>query len=206
LRLATPRTSENFDATTGAYVTSTPTCGCPQKRSSRFSERSDNLPDMENDTGRTTRQDAMSVSEAAEFLGVTEDAVRKRIHRGKIAYERDQDGRYIVYPTETDKRHTVPQDSVQYEPSALISELRARVELLEDQLEQATERERQASERDRENRRLLAAALERIPPQLEAPSEPPETPETATEGGGEPRPGGAQEGTQRAWWKRILGG
>jgi hypothetical protein len=28
-----------------------------------------------------------------------------------------------------------------------------------------------ANERDRENRRLLAAALERIPPQLEAPTE-----------------------------------
>jgi excisionase family DNA binding protein len=148
----------------------------------------------------------MSVSEAAEFLGVTEDAVRKRIHRGKIAYERDQDGRYLVYPTETDKRQTVRQDSVQYESNALIFELRARIELLEDQLEQANERERQATERDRENRRLLAAALERIPPQLEAPSEARESPETATEGEAERHPGGVKEGARRPWWRRVFGG
>jgi excisionase family DNA binding protein len=160
---------------------------------------------MANDTDSTTRQHAMSVSEAAEFLGVTEDAVRKRIHRGKIAYERDQDGRYFVYPTETDKRQTVPQDSVQYERAGLISELRARVELLEDQLEQANERERQATERDRENRRLLAAALERIPPQLEAPSEPQEPPETPTVKEAEHHPGGVQEGVHRPWWRRVFG-
>jgi hypothetical protein len=55
-------------------------------------------------------------------------------------------------------------------------------------------------ERDRENRRLLAAALERIPPQLEAPPEPSESPETATEGGAMRGPsaacGGAQEVAQ----------
>jgi excisionase family DNA binding protein len=169
---------------------------------------------MAKDTDSTTRQDAMSVSEAAEFLGVTEDAVRKRIHRGKISYERDRDGRYLVYPTETDKRQTVPQDSVQYESSALISELRARVELLEDQLEQANERERQATERDRENRRLLAAALERIPPQLEAPAESPSAAPGGTEaadgqqGSGQPRSdaSGPQDGVRKPWWRRVFGG
>ena len=169
---------------------------------------------MAEDTDRTTRQDAMSVPEAAEFLGVTEDAVRKRIHRGKISYERDPEGRYIVYPTEGDKRQTPPRDYVQSESSALISELRARIEVLEDQLEQASARERRAEERDRENRRLLAAALERIPPQLEAPAESPSAApgdtETADErqGRGQPRSdaGGTQEGAQRSWWWRMFGG
>jgi hypothetical protein len=51
-------------------------------------------------------------------------------------------------------------------------------------------------ERDRENRRLLAAALERIPPQLEALPEPSESPETATEVKAmrSSATGGAQEG------------
>jgi excisionase family DNA binding protein len=137
----------------------------------------------------------MSVSEAAEFLGVTEDAVRKRIHRGKIRYERDEGGHYIVYPTQEDIRQTADTNYVQSESSALISSLEARITSLEAQLEQA-------NERDRENRRLLAATLERIPPQLEAPSEARESagedePQSATEG--------AQESVQRPWWRRVFG-
>jgi hypothetical protein len=61
-----------------------------------------------------------------------------------------------------DTSETSQRPNVESEGSVLISEMRARIELLEDQLAQA-------NERDRENRRLLAAALERIPPQLEAP-------------------------------------
>ena len=68
--------------------------------------------------------------------------------------------------------------------------------------------------------RLLSAALKRIPPQLEAPTEARESPETVEEqqGRGEPRPdaSGAQEppeafgsrgsGTARgSLWRRIFG-
>jgi hypothetical protein len=56
--------------------------------------------------------------------------------------------------------------------------------------------------------RLFAAAMERIPPQLEAPREPSETPETAEQQGrSEPRPdaAGAQEGVRRPWWRRVFG-
>ena len=62
-----------------------------------------------------------------------------------------------------------------------------------------------------EARRLLAAALERIPPQLEAPQEPPGGPQSAGEGADraeEPRSstGGAQEGAEpRCWWRRVFG-
>src|SRR5215217_2679548 len=150
---------------------------------------------MEEDTRRGSPQESMSVSEAAEFLGVTEDAVRKRIHRGKIRYDRAPDGHYLVYPTQEDIRQTADTNYVQSESSALIFELRAQIERLEDQLQKA-------DERDRENRRLLAAALERIPPQLEAPSEPRESPETATEEEAEPRP---QSGERVSWWRRMFG-
>jgi excisionase family DNA binding protein len=150
---------------------------------------------MEGDTDRTIPQESMSVTEAAAFLGVTEDAVRKRIHRGKIRFERDTEGRYIVYPTEDDIRQTAPREYVQSESSALIFELRAQLRRLEDQLEQA-------NERDKETRRLLAAALERIPPQLEAPSEPRESPQTATERAAVDQEEGTQ---QRPWWRRVFG-
>src|SRR5829696_6419380 len=161
---------------------------------------------MEEDTGRRSPQESMSVSEAAEFLGVTEDAVRKRIHRGKIRYDRDHDGRYLVYPTEGDIRQTADRNYVRSESSALIFELRVQIERLEDQLQKA-------DERDRENRRLLAAALERIPPQLEPPAEAPSAAPGDTEatdeqqGSGQPRPEapGPQEGARKPWWRRVFG-
>ena len=86
----------------------------------------------------------------------------------------------------------------------LLEALRGQVHDLRDQLQ--AERQGHA-----EARRLLMAALERIPPQLEAPSEEPsEAPETV-EGEREreePRSasGGAQEGAQRPWWRRMFGG
>jgi hypothetical protein len=59
----------------------------------------------------------------------------------------------------------------------------------------------QANDRDRENRRLLAAALERIPPQLEAPQTSEDAPGQPAEPseGVEPHP---EESTP--WWRRIL--
>ena len=89
----------------------------------------------------------------------------------------------------------------------MLADLRERVEDLKEQLERV-------NERDRENRRLLAAALERIPPQLEAPAEPssaaPSYAEAADEqqSRGQPQSDapGAQEGARRPWWWRVFGG
>ena len=41
--------------------------------------------------------DCLSVAEAAEALGVTRDAVHKRINRGTIEHEKGEDGRFYVY-------------------------------------------------------------------------------------------------------------
>jgi excisionase family DNA binding protein len=116
-------------------------------------------------TGHSSGQRA-SVREAAELLGTTVDAIRKRVQRGTIPYEKVPDGRvWILLDTVQDSTgHRQDTDRPQSDSGALISEMRARIESLERQLEQ----ERQANS---EHRRLLAAALERIPPQLEAPSE-----------------------------------
>jgi hypothetical protein len=58
----------------------------------------------------------------------------------------------------------------------------------------------------KEHRRLLAAALERIPPALEAPPDASGSPEGAEPGqeGESSRPGapGRQEGARRPWWRR----
>jgi hypothetical protein len=115
--------------------------------------------------GRTSSS-RVSVYQAAEVIGVTVDAIRKRISRGTIPHERDEDGRvWVLLDTDQDATSNIPDsDRPQSDSGALISEMRDRIASLERQLEQ----ERQANS---EHRRLLAAALERIPPQLEAPSE-----------------------------------
>jgi hypothetical protein len=150
---------------------------------------------------RRTSGNRVSVYEAAEVMGVTVDAIRKRISRRTIPHERDEDGRvWVLLDTDQDAASNVhdagqpPSDS-----TALISEMRGRIEDLRDQLE--AERQGHA-----EARRLLMAALERIPPALEAPGDA-ETVEEAPEGA-EPRPaaGGAQETAQRPWWRRMFGG
>jgi excisionase family DNA binding protein len=142
--------------------------------------------------------DKLTVSEAAEALGITRDAVYKRIERDKIRHERDADGQLYVY---VEKSGTSQRQNVQSESGAVTSALEARIESLERQLEEARDRERLAEERDRENRRLLAAALERIPPQLEAPSEARESSVPKSEGDS-PTP----EEPPRPWWRRMFGG
>jgi hypothetical protein len=157
----------------------------------------------------------VSVPQAADHLGTTVDAIRKRVQRGTIPHERDRDGRvWILLDTGRPRQDTI-QDTVQpqSDSAALISEMRAHNATLQAQLEA----ERQAHA---EARRLLMAALERIPPQIEAPQEARESSETAEEqqGRGEPgsATGGAQEasesirsrgsGTERgSLWRRMFG-
>jgi len=136
----------------------------------------------------------LTLQDAAQELGITPDALRQRIRRGQY-HSTKEDGRVYVY-LNVDRTET--EHNVQVESNALISEIQARVQLLEQELERA-------HERDRENRRIIAALTQRIP-EIEAPSEPTESSETATEQEAEPRPGGGQEGAQRPWWRRWFGG
>jgi excisionase family DNA binding protein len=137
-----------------------------------------------------TRQ-RVTTKEAAEALGISVEAVRKRIERGQLGHER-VDGRVYVY---LDGDQTGSGPDVEVESTALISEKNARIELLERQLTEA-------NERDRENRRIIAALTQRIP-QLEAPAEPRELPETATEQ--EEADARPQSGERVPWWRRVFG-
>jgi hypothetical protein len=146
----------------------------------------------------------VSVPQAADHLGTTVDAIRKRVQRGTIPHERDRDGRVWILLDTGRPRQDAVQDTVQpqSDSAALISEMRAHNATLQAQLEA----ERQAHA---EARRLLAAALERIPA-IEAPQEASDAPEMAeetSEGVGGPRSyaPGAQEGVQRPWWRRVFG-
>jgi len=162
---------------------------------------------MGEDQSQTGRR-PLTVAEASAVLGVTVEAVRGRIKRGTLDHERTDKGVFVFLEAEqtTDRpRPATDQttDRLQSDSSALISAKDETIATLRDQLEA----ERQAHA---EARRLLMAALERIPPQIEAPSEPQESPETVEEEHGRGGPhsdvAGAQEGVQRPWWRRMFGG
>jgi hypothetical protein len=155
-------------------------------------------------TGADRRR--LTVPQAAEALGVTVDAVRGRIRRGKLEAEHEAGAVYVWIdaPDEDDRRGPSatgqrPSD----DQSKRIEDLREQVAYLRDQLEQA-------NERDRENRRIIAALTSRIPA-IEAPQEASreaaETVEEAPERA-EPQPDRveAQEGVQRPWWRRVFRG
>ena len=150
----------------------------------------------------------VTVDEAARNLGLTVDAVRKRVQRGQIAYEKDQAGRVRII---LDKSETLQDESPDTtgQGAELVEELRDRVHYLERVLED--EREARTEERRRHDT-LMAQLMQRIP-QLQAspevPQEVPEASEAAEEqqGRGEPRPatGEAQEGVRWPWWRRVFG-
>ena len=142
----------------------------------------------------------LTVIEAADVLGLTEGAVRARIRRGTLTAEREGNTVYVRLNADemVDRRD---------DQTALVDALRDQIDTLKRQLDA----ERTANI---ENRRLLAAALERIPPQLEAPREPPEAPQTTADtgakGGAREEPFTSEERPQepnqpRPWWRRVFG-
>ncbi len=149
----------------------------------------------------------LNVAEAAHRLGISEAGVRKRVQRGQIPHERDDDGRLFVWVSPGETRHAASRDEADKsrDTETLVEEMRDRLRYVEGQLEA----ERQAHG---ETRRLLLSALEKIPPAIEAPASPepresPESPADEQQGRGPITDhGGPQEPAQRrSWWRRLLG-
>jgi hypothetical protein len=160
----------------------------------------------------------LTVRDAADALGISTEAARQRIKRGTLPTQRDPDGTVWVLldagnigtndrtnpdSTRTNDRTNGDGTTDQALMVAHLDSLRGEVDYLREQLD----KEREAN---RENRRLLAAALERIPPQLEPPRDTPRVDETASAEPDreEPRPAsdGIQEGSEpRSWWRRWFG-
>ncbi len=138
------------------------------------------------------------------MLGISLEAVRKRIERGKLDSEKDADGRVYVW-LDTGETEPEVEDSG---PSAVIDAKDQTIAVLLAQLE---------AERDahREARRIIAGLVQRIP-ELEAPASDPTrhapARETTAEGsnpkedskGAEPATEREQE-EHRPWWRRLFG-
>src|SRR5215217_7838087 len=156
--------------------------------------------------GRTTGRTAgrwIDLKEAAETLGVTSEAVRKRVRRGTLASEKHEDGRVLVWvDTRSDGGSDAGYDGrVGRGYDKLLEEVRDRVRFLEKQLDE----EREAN---RENRRIIAGLVQRVPelePAREAPPEARESPETASEEPYSHAPPESQEPSQsRSWLHRFF--
>jgi excisionase family DNA binding protein len=146
---------------------------------------------MNSDESRDRHVDRMSVSEAAELLGVTQSAVRKRVQRGTIPWDKDSEGRIYVY---VDLSEAGP-DTVR-DKSRVAAAGQSRDELLEAYRDQVEFLRRELERKDT----LLMSLMQRVP-ELEPAQETRDAPETAS-----PRsdrgtaPEGTQEPTERRSW------
>jgi hypothetical protein len=142
----------------------------------------------------------VTVEEAARILGLSGNAVRKRLERGTLKSEKVDSIRYVLLDADmsqhaSDTPNDMPGDIALMQ--AHLDSMGEQIAYLKDVIEK----------RDEEIRRrdhLLAAALERIPAIEEAPSEPRESPQKATEGEGG---GGVPSDEEKpvSWWRRLFG-
>jgi hypothetical protein len=150
----------------------------------------------------------VTVAEAAVLLGLSEDAIRSRLKRGTLRKEKARDGTVLVVlgtdgatdrpiaqgdrPLSTDQATGQPTDQGDL------------LEVLREQLEYMREHLNQERDANRENRRIIAGLVQRVP-ELEAAPEPRESPQTASEhqgsGTAPPEDGGAEK---RSWWRRVF--
>ena len=140
----------------------------------------------------------VTMADAAQVLGISKEAVRKRVQRGTLRSEVGEDGRRYVYLD-------AGRDDGQTNDSNRIVDSDPRDDLI------ATLKEQLEAERNAhaETRRIAYALAQRVP-ELEAAQEPREPPQTSAEdpGGAEPRPPAerAQEGAERSWLYRFFFG
>jgi excisionase family DNA binding protein len=165
---------------------------------------------------RDAAQDRVTIQEAAQRLGVKEDAVRKRIQRGSMRHEKAKDGRvYVWVDAAQDTAQDEPETSRdKYQDTAQderVEDLREQVAYLRRQLDEEREARRRAdtilvqlsaanAEQARTIRAIEAPASEQA---SEAAETVEEKPERAAPRSDTPSP---QAGAQRRpWWRRVLG-
>ena len=164
-------------------------------------------------TDQTTDR-RVTVAQAAVLLGLSEDAIRSRLKRGTLSKEKDADGTVFVVldggrPTTNSDRPTTNGDrptTDQTTDQSALALMQAHLDSLGEQLTYIRDQLDQEREANRENRRIIAGLVQRVP-ELEPPRNGRET-ATAGPDREEPRPAtdGPQEGSDRSWWRRLLWG
>ena len=146
--------------------------------------------------------DRLTVAQAAERLGITQDAVRKRVARGTIRHDKDPEGRIFVYLDTFERESKTDQDNGQDGESKTVQDegQDKYTRSLEDQIEFL----RQELER---KDTIIMSLTQRIP-ELEASSEARQSSEAVSE---EPPKGTARAEEEEpfrerpSFWRRFFG-
>jgi excisionase family DNA binding protein len=151
---------------------------------------------MTNQDSDMTEPLRVTVEDAARLLGVSVDAVRKRIERGSLRSEKDGTTRYVFLDpdrTQPDSDRTSPDDDL----TDKVTILKEHVQFLRRELEVWQEEARRKDH-------IIAALTERIPelePAQDIPLEPRESVVTASGNGGDTVP---PENKRESWWRRLF--
>ena len=149
----------------------------------------------------------VTVEEAAKILGLSGNAVRKRLERGTLKGEKVDDVRYVLL--NGDKPYGMPRHA-ERDAAGMPNDMPGDIALMQAHLDSMSKQvdylKTVIVTRDEEIRRkdhLLAAALERIPA-IEAASEPPGEPVSHSDNGSNGDAPPEQE--RRSWWRRLFEG
>src|ERR687889_1416463 len=123
--------------------------------------------------------DRLTVAQAADRLGITQDAVRKRIARWTIRHDKDHEGRIFVYLDTFERESKTNQDNDQDRASETVSDVD------QDKYTRSLEDQIEFLRQELERKDAIIMSLTHRIPELEAPkeasSEPRESPETVME-------------------------
>ena len=143
----------------------------------------------------------VTVPEAAKMMGVTQSAIRKRVHRGTIPWDKDHEGRLYVYVEPSEMRPETRggkarDTSAGHSGEELVEAYRDQVEFLR---------------RELERKDTLLMSLMQCVPELEpakgSSSEMREDHVTASEAAdkGTPPPEQQEPSERRSWWRAFFG-
>ncbi len=144
--------------------------------------------------------------EASELLRISQHAIRQRIRRNTLASEKTAAGRvYVLLDRDVEVSGEPSEDTSGEAPGVdPVQMLREHNQMLREQLAEA-------HAANRENRRIIAGLIQRVP-ELEPPRDEPHGPETDAETSeGVDAPTGQvdrETGVQRrraSWWRRFFG-
>jgi DNA-binding transcriptional MerR regulator len=124
----------------------------------------DNKTGHRPDTVRTVRT-AYSLSEASELLGVSPEALRKRIKRGTIKAKKDKSGNWRVFINEADTVRTNGRTA-----SGEVEALKAHIDDLREQLKEANKARQEAEEGRKRSEFMFMLERQKVL-ELEAPKE-----------------------------------
>ncbi len=149
----------------------------------------------------------VTVEEAAKLLGLSGNAVRKRVERGSLPSVKVDGIRYVLLDGDMSQHvNDTPTDM-----SGDISLMQEHLDSMREQIDYLKDVIERRDEEIRRRDHLLAAALERIPALEEASPEPRDARETASDLKPGVDPQGDDAGpkasvSRRSWWRRLFGG